>query len=352
MSWKLGIVGASGVVGQEAWKLASEFLGNDGDVFAFASSARTLENGQKVLSLEESSELLQECDWIINAASSELGHHLRERLGPHQYLVDNSSAFRMDADVPLVVPEVNGDLLQDYKGNIIANPNCTAAILCVALAALKPWSIRRVIVSTYQAASGAGIAGLNELSEQLKLIAEDGANAEALEKLETPVFGELLAANVLSHNSASRSNPDEPGYLYNDEEYKVVQETCKILGDETLEVSATCARVPVIRAHTESVSVDLDQELSLEELRNAFAHAPGVKVVDDFLKGSFPSPRKAQNQDLVLVGRIRQDIRRTKTWHFFIAGDQLRKGAASNALQICQLLLKNSLLKNSSSEPS
>lgn len=342
MSWKLGIVGASGVVGQEAWKLAAEFLGNEVEVVGFASSERTLENGQKVLALESSEAELQECDWIINAANSEMGHWLRERLKPGQSLVDNSSAFRMETDVPLVVPEVNGKLLDSYTGQVIANPNCTAAILCVALSALKPWAIQRVIVSTYQAASGAGIAGLQELEQQLKIVAQEGGESPDFSKVSTEVFGEVLAANVLSHNSASRMNAAAPGYLYNDEEYKVVQETNKILGEPDLQVSATCARVPVIRAHTESVTVDLESDCSLEEVREAFSSAPGVQVVDDFQNGSFPSPLKAQNQDLVLVGRIRRDIQRSRSWHFFIAGDQLRKGAASNALQICRLLQQKS----------
>jgi len=330
---KLGIVGATGVVGQEAWRLASEILGaKDLEVVGFASTARTTDDGKNIHALEESVEEIQSCDFVINAANADQAKWLSGKLGPNSFLVDNSSAFRMNEDIPLVVPEVNGHLLSDYSGKIVANPNCTAAILCVAMNALKPFGLKRAVVSTYQAASGAGLPGLEELKSQLRQW------DSPVDTWNTEVFGEPLILNVLSHNSMARMDPDGEAFLYNDEEFKVVEESQKILDLKDLWISATCVRVPVIRAHAESVTVDLEKEVNLDTIQEAFAQAPGLKIVDEPLKRSFPSPQKAQDQDDVLVGRIRQDLLHKKTWHFFIAGDQLRKGAEINVLQIVKVL--------------
>ncbi len=330
---KIGIVGATGVVGQEAWRLASEILADPKiEILPFASNARTSESGQKIFKLEDSQELLNSCEFVINAANADQAIWVAERLQKGQIMVDNSSAFRMNEMVPLIVPEVNGELLKDFNSNIVANPNCTAAILCVALNAIAHKGLKRIVVSTYQAASGAGLPGLEELKSQLRQWETPS------EKWSTEVFGEALALNVLSHNSMARLDPELDAYLYNDEEYKVVEESKKILDLDDLWISATCVRVPVIRAHAESVTVDLESEATLQEIQEAFAKAPGIKIVDEPMKRSFPSPQKAQDQDDVLVGRIRQDLRHKKTWHFFIAGDQLRKGAATNALQIIKAL--------------
>ncbi|MEO5667856.1 MAG: aspartate-semialdehyde dehydrogenase [Bdellovibrionota bacterium] len=329
MSVKVAIVGATGLVGQEAKRLAKELLAPfDAELVLFASTARTTGDGFKVHALESSGDLLNTCDYVLNAAGAEQALWVAERLGPKQVLVDNSSAFRMDAQVPLVVPEVNPEALKNIPKRIVANPNCTAAILCVALKPLQPFGLDRVIVSTYQAASGAGITGLQELESQL----ENWKNPPST--WSTEVFGEPLLLNVLSHNSKVRPESEAQGALYNDEEWKMVEETRKMLSQPDLWISATCARVPVRRAHTESVTVDLAQDVSLQTLRELFKKADGVSYVDVPEERKFPSPQRAQDQDLVLVGRLRKDASRPKTLHMFISGDQLRKGAASNALQI------------------
>jgi len=334
MQIKVAIVGATGLVGQEARRLAKELLAPaQVELVLFASSARLSDDATKIFALEDSADLLRSCDYVINAANAEQALWLSERLGPKQLLVDNSSAFRMDPDVPLVVPEVNpGDLARAPK-RIVANPNCTAAILCVALKPLQKFGLQRVVVSTYQAASGAGLAGLQELEAQLECW------KQAPSTWPTAVFGEPLLLNVLSHNSKVRSEDQVDGALYNDEEWKMIEETRKMLGQADLWISATCARVPVKRAHTESVTVDLGTDVPLETLRELFKHSPGVSYVDIPDERRFPSPQRAQDQDLVLVGRVRKDATYPRTVHLFIAGDQLRKGAASNALQIIRLHL-------------
>lgn len=322
----VGIVGATGLVGLEMRKLLADYV-PQAKVFLFASKERPTEG---ILDLAQSAAQVSQCDVLLNAASSELALELRQKLLPHQILIDNSSGFRLDPEVPLVVPEVNGELLRSQP-RVIANPNCTAILLTVALKAVQQWGLGRVIVSTYQAASGAGIKGLEELESQAKAVAQG-------EKVPAPqVFPFQLFNNVLSHNTAIHPEGEE-GAGYNDEEWKVVQESRKILGEKSLNISATCIRVPVKRAHTESVTVDLVKEVSLKDLRAAFAQAPGVKVVDDWTRNHFPMPLESQNQDLVLVGRIRKDPNLAKTFHFMLSGDQIRKGAAANALQILKAL--------------
>jgi aspartate-semialdehyde dehydrogenase len=334
----LGIVGATGLVGQEALRLAQEILNPiEVQISLFASSERVLDGEKKVYALDQSEELLEKCDFIINAANAEQARWVAERLKGSQILVDNSSAFRMDTEVPLVVPEVNAEALTSLSKNIVANPNCTAAILCVALKALQPMGLKRVVVSTYQAASGAGLLGLQELEAQLE------RHKDSPETWPTQVFGEALLLNVLSHNSDIRLEGIGGGELYNDEEWKMIEESRKMLNQPQLWISATCVRVPVRRAHTESVTVDLEKPFELEELRKVFSAAPGVSYVDVPAEKKFPSPQRAQDQDLVLVGRLRRDATNPQTLHMLIAGDQLRKGAASNALQIVKALVSKEL---------
>jgi aspartate-semialdehyde dehydrogenase len=325
----IGIVGATGVVGLEARKLAAELLkGLNFELLLFASTARP---DEQIHALEAAADRLRSCDYVVNAAGADQARFIREHLKPGAVLIDNSSAFRMEAGVPLVVPEVNGhELAGAARGEqaVVANPNCTAALLCVALKALQPFGIERVIVSTYQAASGAGIKGLEELESQLK-------NAFASPtSWSTEVFKHPLLLNVLSHNSPVLPENAPFAALYNEEESKVIEESRKMLGQAKLRISATCVRVPVRRAHTEAVTVDLARDVPLGELREAFAHAAGVHVVDDAARNHFPMPLESQDQDLVLVGRIRKDVSDARTCHFLLSGDQLRKGAASNALQI------------------
>jgi aspartate-semialdehyde dehydrogenase len=243
-------------------------------------------------------------------------------------LIDNSSAFRMDPTVPLVVPEVNPEALASHDG-IIANPNCVAVILTVAVAPIhRAVGVRRLVVSTYQSASGAGIAAMKELELQAREVLD--GKEPAPKALPHPI-----AFNVFSHNTAI--GPEG----YNGEEMKVMMETRKILSEPELAITATCVRVPVLRAHSESINLTLKQPLSPQRARTLLADAPGVEIVDDREKNLFPMPQIATGRDAVYVGRIRSDLSQPEGMglDLFVCGDQLRKGAALNAVQIAEVLV-------------
>jgi aspartate-semialdehyde dehydrogenase len=243
-------------------------------------------------------------------------------------VVDNSSAFRMDPDVPLVIPEINAGRIRDHKG-IIANPNCAAITALVPLWPIhRANRIKRVILSTYQAASGAGAAAMEELVESTRA----SLNGEAYQQ---KVLPHPYAFNLFNHNTAI-----DPATGYNDEEIKVIQETRKIFEDERIAVGVTCVRVPVLRAHCEAITFECENPITEHEVREILSGAPGVKIVDDRVKNYFPMPIDASGQDDVLVGRIRKDLS-DPTGHsisMFVAADQLLKGAALNAIQIAELL--------------
>jgi aspartate-semialdehyde dehydrogenase len=242
-------------------------------------------------------------------------------------VVDNSSAFRMTEGVPLVVPEVNPQEAQNHKG-IIANPNCSTIIMNVPVWPLHQANpIRRIIVSTYQAVSGAGAWGLEELERQIKA----HAAGQPIEKVKFP---HQIVNNLFSHNSAVGADG------YNEEEVKMLKETRKIFGAPNLAVTATCVRVPVPRAHCESINLEFERPITAAEVKAILSKAPGVKIVDDAAKNHFPMPMEASHQDDVLVGRVRQDMSRSdgRGIDLFVAGDQIRKGAATNAVQISELL--------------
>ncbi len=244
-------------------------------------------------------------------------------------VVDNSSAFRMDSEVPLVVPEINADAMRQHRG-IIANPNCVAIVAATPLWPLhQKRRIVRIVMSTYQAASGAGAAAMEELSESTRAYLEG-------RPFQHKVLPHPYAFNVFSHNT--RVDP-ETGY--NEEEIKVMQETRKIFGVPDLRVAATCVRVPVLRAHCIALNIETEEPLSPAEAREILGNAPGVRVVDDMEKNYFPMPVDASGGDDVLVGRIRKDVSDPsgRSLSLFVAGDQLRKGAALNAVQIAERLL-------------
>lgn len=244
-------------------------------------------------------------------------------------VVDNSSAFRMDPNTPLVVPEINSGALAKHNG-IIANPNCVAIVAATPLWPIhQVRRIQRITMSTYQAASGAGAAAMEELSESTKAYLEGRA-------FEPKVLPHPYAFNVFSHNTKV-----DPETGYNEEETKVMQETRKIFGEPNLRVTATCVRVPVLRAHCIALNIELDAPLSVAEAREILSRAPGVRVVDELERNYFPMPVDASGKDEVLVGRIRKDVSDPsgKTLALFVAGDQLRKGAALNAVQIAERLL-------------
>ena len=244
-------------------------------------------------------------------------------------VVDNSSAFRMDPNTPLVVPEINAGAMAKHNG-IIANPNCVAIVAATPLWPLhQKRRIRRIVMSTYQAASGAGAAAMEELSESTRAYLEG-------RPFQPKVLPHPYAFNVFSHNT--RVDP-ETGY--NEEETKVMQECRKIFGEPNLRVTATCVRVPVLRAHCIALNIEFEAPLSPAEARSILADAPGVRVVDDLDKNYFPMPVDASGKDEVLVGRIRKDVSDPTgaSLSLFVAGDQLRKGAALNAVQIAERLL-------------
>lgn len=243
-------------------------------------------------------------------------------------VVDNSSAWRMDPEVPLVVPEVNPQDVAKHHG-IIANPNCSTIQMVVALKPLHDaFRIRRVVVSTYQAASGAGQKGMSELKEQSDAIAH-GRPVPPPSK-----FGHPIAFNLV---------PQIDDFLpsgYTKEEMKMVNETRKIMGDDTIDVCPTCVRVPVLNSHSESILVETERPLTVEEAKALWAKAPGIVVVDDPANRRYPLPAAADGRDEVFVGRIRADLHRPNALLFWCVSDNLRKGAATNAVQIAEELVK------------
>ena len=248
-------------------------------------------------------------------------------------VIDNSSAFRMDPSVPLVVPEVNPEAALNHQG-IIANPNCTTILMSVALWPLHQHRpIERIVVATYQSASGAGARAMEEVKQQALTILKG-------EEPKTGIFPYPLAFNLFTHNSPL----NEQGYCQ--EEMKMVNETRKIFGVSDLRVSATCVRVPVLRAHSEAINIEFAQQpLAVDKALALLQAAPGVRVVEDWQANRFPMPIEASGQDDVLVGRVRRDLSHERGLELWLSGDQIRKGAALNAVQIAELLVSKQALK-------
>ena len=242
-------------------------------------------------------------------------------------VIDNSSAFRMESDVPLIVPEVNPDTYTDAN-RLFAVGNCTAILLCTAInPLLKLGKFKRLVVSTYQSASGGGAGMMRQLENETRAIVNN-------EELPATTLNQTYGFNLFSHNTAV----GESGY--NEEELKVMEETKKILGEPDLLINVTCIRVPILRAHTETVTIEFDGPApSVEAAREALSHAPGVKLIDDREGNHFPTPLEASGKDDVLVGRIRQDLSNPNALCLMLSGDQLLKGAALHAVQIAELVL-------------
>jgi len=331
----VAVVGATGAVGVELMQCLEQrrFPLSTLRLFASARSAgKTLPFRGKPVVVEE---LTEDSFRGVNIALFSAGGSQSKRFAPAAVrhgavVVDNSSAFRMDADVPLVVPEINPEALRHHKG-IIANPNCSTIISITPLWPIhKINRIQRMIVSTYQAASGAGAAAMEELRESTR------ASLEGREYKNT-VLPHPYAFNLFSHNSKIDSSNG-----YNEEEIKVMRETHKIYGDSSIRVAATCVRVPVLRAHSIAINFECERPITPAQVRDIVATAPGVKLVDDVERNYFPMPKDASGQDPILVGRIRQDLSDPtgRSIALFVAGDQLLKGAALNAVQIAELLLK------------
>ena len=327
---RVAIVGATGAVGVEILRVLERRNFPVGGLKLLASKrsvGKTLEFKGKPYKVEElTADAFKGVDIaFFSAGAGRSREFVPAAKAAGAISIDNSSAFRMDPNVPLVVPEVNPGDLRKHKG-LIANPNCTAMILAVAIWPIhQAVGIRRVIVSTYQSASGAGAAAMRELEDQAREYAEG-------KEITKSVFPHQIAFNVFSHNTKMAENG------YNEEENKVVEETRKIFHEPELPIVPTCIRVPVLRAHAESIVLELAVPMSPEEARALLARAPGIKIVDDPKANHFPMPLEASGDLDVHVGRIRRDVSNPNGLALFVAGDQLLKGAAWNAVQIAEEL--------------
>jgi aspartate-semialdehyde dehydrogenase len=330
LSYSIAVVGATGAVGQEILRTLEQRKFPVRRLKALASSrsaGKTVEFGGEKLPVEElCAEAFEGVDYALFSAGATRSREFADACNAAgAVMIDNSSAFRMHPDVPLVVPEINPEDLAHHKG-IVSVPNCSAIILGVPLWPLhREAQIERIVVSTYQSASGAGAQAMAELEAQARAYA-------AGQPLLREVFPHQIAFNVFSHNTAIAENG------YNEEENKVIEETRKMFHAPDLPIVATCIRVPVLRAHSESIVIETKRELSPERAREILAHAPGVKLVDDRAGNHFPMPLEASGQYDVLVGRIRRDLSHPRGLALFVSGDQLLKGAAWNAVQILECL--------------
>ena len=318
-------------MGQELLQLLDERQFPVGELRLLASARsagqRQAWKGQQLTVQEVSADAFAGVDLVLASAGGSVSKQWRQTItAAGAVMVDNSSAFRMEDGVPLVVPEVNPDAAFAHQG-VIANPNCTTILLTLALAPLaakRP--MRRVVVSTYQSASGAGARAMEELRDLSQVVLNGGTP-------QSEILPHSLAFNLFLHNSPLQSNS------YCEEEMKMVNETRKIMDLPDLRFSATCVRVPVLRAHSEAVNVEFELPFPVEEARSLLANAPGVELIDRFDENRFPMPTDVTGRDPVAVGRIRQDISEPNALEFWLCGDQIRKGAALNAIQIAELLI-------------
>ena len=331
---KVAIVGASGAVGQEFLRVLDEQNFPIDELLLFGSersAGRTYSFRGKdytVQLLREEPEDFRGVDFAFVSAGASVSKKYADIITKHgAVMIDNSSAFRMDPDVPLVVPEVNGEDAFDAPRGVIANPNCTTAIMVVALKPINDISpIKRVHVATYQAASGAGATGIAELEKQTAELVE--GKEPTIEK-----FAYQLAFNLIPHIDVFLDND------YTKEEMKMFNETRKIMHAPELSVSATCIRVPVLRAHSEAVWVETEQPVSVAQAREAFAKAEGLVVIDNPAEKQYPMPLDAAGKDPVYLGRLREDVANPCGLTFWLVGDQIKKGAALNAVQIAQYMI-------------
>ncbi len=329
-AYNVAIMGVTGAVGEEMLKILEERNFPVGKLVPLASvrsaGKKVRFKGQDI----EVRELKEDSFHGIDIVLASAGGSISKKFAPlavkaGAIVVDNTSAYRMDPSVPLVIPEINPRDIKKNNG-IIANPNCSTIIMLVPLWPLhRSNRIKKVVVSTYQAASGAGAQAMKELEDQSRQVL-------AGQKAAPQIFPHQIAFNLFSHNSAIK---DEG---YNEEEIKMIKETHKIFHNDKIKVTATTVRVPVFRAHSEAIYLELSKEPDLAEVRRLLEGAPGVRLVDDREKNHFPMPIEATGKDDVLVGRIRRDPFTPKGLWLFVAGDQLRKGAALNAVQIAEIL--------------
>jgi aspartate-semialdehyde dehydrogenase len=337
--YRVGVVGATGAVGSTILRVLAERGFPVGELRPFASPRSA---GREVsfagrrypcVALGDSS--IEDLDLVISSAGGAISAEWAPRfVEAGATVVDNTSHWRMDPEVPLVIPEVNPEAADAHKG-ILANPNCSTMQMVVALAPLHAAAtIERIVVSTYQSVSGTGNRAIEELRSQSRAVLEGG-------EVRAEVYPHQIAFNVLPQVEVFGEGDD-----YTTEERKMMAETRKILGaGDELAISATCARVPVFSGHSESINVQTARDVAPEELRTLLASAPGVVVIDTPADGLYPLATVAAGQDSVLVGRIRRDPGAERTLNLWVVGDNLRKGAATNAVQVAELLAERGLLK-------
>jgi len=329
---RVAVLGATGAVGLELLELLAERNFPVAELIPLASprsAGQSLAWQGKSLAIRPvEASAFEGVDVVLASAGGSVSRQwapVAARAGA--VVIDNSSAFRMDPEVPLVVPEVNPEAAFGHRG-IIANPNCTTILLTLVLAPLAARrAIRRVLVSTYQSASGAGARAMEELRQLSRIVLDGGEPV-------SEVLPHSLAFNLFLHNSPLQDN----GYC--EEELKMLNETRKIMGTPELRLSATCVRVPVLRAHSEAVNIEFHEPFPVQEARALLAGAPGVELLENFEANRFPMPTDVTGRDPVAVGRIRQDLSDANSLELWLCGDQIRKGAALNAIQIAELLIQ------------
>lgn len=329
-SLNIAVLGATGAVGQEMLKVLQEYQIPVKKLLPLGSARSAgkiiVFNGEEIPVQEATDESFNGMDFVLGAVEGEMSRRFAPAIKKSGAVyIDNSSAFRLDPDVPLVVPEINGADAFENKG-LIANPNCCTIIALMAIAGIAKLSpIKNIIACTYQAVSGAGQAGLAELEQQM----------DALAKGEKPVvktFATQIALNVIPFIDAPYGND------YTKEEMKMQNEGRRIMHSPDLKVNCTCVRVPVMRSHSIAVTLRTEKKVSIEDAKAAVAAYPGVRLIEDYEGRCYPTPLDTSDQDIVWVGRIRQDLTDENGITLWCCGDQIRKGAASNAVQILKML--------------
>lgn len=338
MKLNVAIMGATGAVGQEMLRTLEvrQFPCTTLKLLASERSAGTkIPFRGRLLTVEKlTRDSFDDVDIVLASAGASVSKEFAPfAVQAGAVVIDNTSAFRMDADKPLVVPEVNADALENHNG-IIANPNCSTAQMVVALAPIhRAVGIKRLVISTYQSVSGTGQKAIEECLRQTREVVEGRKPSDC------KVYPHQIAFNVLPHIDVFGPNG------YTKEEMKMVNETRKIFGDDTIAITATTVRVPVLRGHSEAVNVETRKKISANEVRELLQDAPGVVVVDDPANNHYPTPVYCEGHDETYVGRIRDDISNPNAIEMFIVSDNLRKGAALNAVQIAEELVRRELLR-------
>lgn len=340
--YNVAIMGATGAVGQEFLRLIEErkFPFTELKLLASKRSAgKKVQFMGKEYTVEETKpESFENVDIALFAGGAASKEFARPAVDRGAVVIDNGSAFRMDPDVPLVVPEVNPEALKNHKG-IIANPNCSTIIMVTALKPLYDYAkIKRIIVSTYQAVSGAGKEAIDELTEQVKAVLDgEEAQANILPSAGMPKHYQI-AFNLLPQIDVFLDNG------YSKEEMKMVLETQKIFNDPDMAITATTVRVPVYRSHSEAVTIETERKITADKARELLSNASGVIVQDNLQEQVYPMPLYTSDRNEVFVGRIREDISHPSSLNLWVVGDQIRKGAALNALQIAEYMIEHNLI--------